>query len=150
MYLPLTKSPGEESTKAALADLLGKLPDSYRPIPIIHSLSFTSRTEWSKTTFSMDEFLQLSDQYNHNTPFLWVGPNAPGHIKTRKATEAGNPVEQFTLEMANEAQERGMEVLNLYNVSVQASSFDGTNYGEKVAIQEAMMVINWLSRLETT
>jgi hypothetical protein len=52
--------------------------------------------------------------------------------------------------MANVARENSIEVLKMWNMTVQAESWDGLRYGEKVAITQAMMVVNWLSRLESS
>lgn len=46
--------------------------------------------------------------------------------------------------------ENDVEVLGMWNMTVQASSWDGMRFGESVAIVQAMMVVNWLSRLESS
>ena len=56
----------------------------------------------------------------------------------------------FSEEIAGVAREKHFDVLRLYNLTIQAVSRDGENYGQKVALVEAMMVINWLSMLETS
>jgi hypothetical protein len=43
-----------------------------------------------------------------------------------------------------------LEVLGMWNMTVQASSWDGRSYGARVGLVQAMMVVNWLSRLESS
>ena len=80
---------------------------------------------------------------------LWIGPTAAGHvdIKDRKGNQE---IWDFDRNMAKIANENDIEVLKMWNLTVQASSYDGLHFGEKVAITQAMMVVNWLSRLESS
>lgn len=48
------------------------------------------------------------------------------------------------------AKEKHCDVLSLYNLTVQASSENGEMFGLRVTLVEAMMVINWLSKLEAS
>lgn len=52
--------------------------------------------------------------------------------------------------MAKVARENDIEVLGMWNMTVQASSWDGLHFDERVALTQAMMVINWLARLESS
>jgi hypothetical protein len=52
--------------------------------------------------------------------------------------------------MAGIAKKKHLDVLSLYNLTAQATSLDAKHFGERVALVEAMMVINWLSKLETS
>ena len=90
----------------------------------------------------MDEWLSIADESGRNSPFLWMGPNAAGHLKSpnRIMQEGNNALWHYSLLMANEARRRGVEALNNYNMTLQASSFDGSNYDERVALVQAMMV----------
>jgi hypothetical protein len=80
---------------------------------------------------------------------LWIGPTAVGHIdiKDRKGNQE---IWDFDKQLAHVAAQNDIEVLKMWNVTVQASSWDGLRFSEKVAITQAMMVINWLSRLESS
>ncbi len=42
--------------------------------------------------------------------------------------------------MAKEARAREMDALGVYNLTLQAASWDGSAYGERVALVQAMMV----------
>ena len=94
----------------------------------------------------MEEWLTLADTFvedsSRQVPFLWLGPVAAGHLKPpgQILSQGNNAVWHYTVEMAREARKRGMETLGLYNMTLQASSWDGTAYGERVALVQAMMV----------
>ena len=80
---------------------------------------------------------------------LWIGPTAAGHveIKNRKGNQE---IWDFDKQTARVAMENDVEVLKMWNMTVQAGSWDGLRFGERVAIIQAMMVINWLGRLESS
>ncbi len=42
--------------------------------------------------------------------------------------------------MAKEARAREVETLGMYNLTLQAGSWDGSNYGMRVGLVQAMMV----------
>ncbi|KAI9766303.1 MAG: hypothetical protein M1839_004918 [Geoglossum umbratile] len=150
-YSPLTASPSTPSHET-LKTLIQTLPQTYKPIPIIHSLSLGTSLSYTAATSSMDEWLSFFDSLNRKLPFLWLGPAAAGHLKPPALIlgQGNNALWHFNVEMGKEARAREMEVLGMYNATLQASSWDGTGYGARVALMQAMMVINWLSRLETT
>ena len=142
MYLPIAGSPAPDSSRAAFATLADVDPESYKPIPVIHSLSLSTSLSWPATTASMDEWLGLADASQRNIPFLWVGPVAAGHLKPpgQILSQGNNALWHFTMEMAKEARNREMEALNMYNLTLQAGSWDGSAYGERVALVQAQMV----------
>ena len=171
--LPITSSPASEDLHAKLTATLAKDPDSYKPVPVIHSLGLATSLSWPAATASMDEWLAVADASSRNVPFLWVGPNAAGHLKPpgQILSQGNNALWHYTIEMAKEARSREIDALGMYNLTLQASSWDGSNYGQRVLLVQAMMVsriignqfvrlavlmtlhyqiINWLSRLETT
>lgn len=121
----------------------------------------------------MDEWLTLADPSQRNMPFLWVGPNAAGHLKPpgQILSQGNNALWHYTVEQSKEAKARELDTLGMYNLTLQAASWDGSSYGLKVALVQAMMVslipltrcpvrglltslydqiINWLSRVDST
>ncbi|KAK5073103.1 hypothetical protein LTR64_000488 [Lithohypha guttulata] len=120
----------------------------YRPIPVIHSLG-PSTLSVGDAEASLLRFVELADESDRNTPMLWIGPTAAGHIdlKDRKGNQE---IWDFDRKMTFTAQENEVDVLGMWNMTVQATSWDGMRFGEKVAITQAMMVMNWLSRLESS
>ena len=122
--------------------------NKYRPIPIIHSLRPSSASVNDATT-SLVKFVELADDSGRNTPMLWIGPTAAGHIEL-KGRRGNQEIWDFDRKMAAIAEENDIDVLGMWNMTVQATSWDGVRFGEKVAITQAMMVMNWLSRLESS
>ena len=141
-YLPIRASPAPSDLTTKLADLLAKDPHSWKPVPIIHSLGLSTSFNWQAATDSMDEWLTIADGSGRNTPFLWLGPNAAGHLKPpgKILQEGNNALWHYNVEMGKEAMRRGVDNLGLYNMTLQASSWDGSNYGERVMVTQAMMV----------
>jgi hypothetical protein len=95
----------------------------------------------------MDEWISFSSYLDRNLPFLWLGPAAAGHLKPPALIleQGNNALWHFNIEMGKEARARNMDVLGMYNATLQASSWDGTWYGGRVALMQAMMVsIGWV------
>lgn len=90
----------------------------------------------------MDEWLSIADAAARNAPFLWVGPTAAGHRKPPGLIldQGNNALWHYTMEMEKEASARRVETLGMFNATVQATSWDGSRYGLKVALVQAMMV----------
>ncbi|KAH0544838.1 hypothetical protein FGG08_001067 [Glutinoglossum americanum] len=141
-YHSLATSPSPPSVPGTLKTLINSLPQTYKPIPVIHSISLGAYLSYQTATSSMDEWLSFSTTLNRNLPFLWLGPAAAGHLKPPALIlgEGNNAVWHFNIEMGKEARARGMEGLGMYNATLQASSWDGTGYGGRVALMQAMMV----------
>lgn len=130
-----------------IRELKSRLPSSrsksYKPIPVITgfsmpmlspSLSAAALTTLTKT---LDSTLP-----KHKTPILHVGPPAAGHqLLSKDIARSGNTARwSFSKDTQLLANERDVEWLGLWNLTIQAESLDGFNYGGKVAIVEAMMV----------
>lgn len=90
----------------------------------------------------MNEWVPLADSSTKNVPFLWLGPNAAGHLKPpgQILQQGNNALWHYTIEMAKEARMRELHALGMYNLTLQAASWDGSNYGQKVTLVQAMMV----------
>jgi len=100
------------------------------------------------TTRMLDEWSSLATGAERNIPMLYLGPQAMGLNKAGKDGNAA--LWKFQEEIAEPAKQRHSDVLGLWNLTIQANSKDGERYGQNVALVEAMMVINWLSKLETS
>ena len=142
IFLPITGSPAPLDRHTALASILSQDPDSYKPVPIIHSLSLSTSLSWPLATASMDEWITLADASARNVPFLWVGPAAAGHLKppSQILSQGNNALWHYTVEMDKEAKLREVESLGMYNLTLQAGSWDGSGYGMRVGLVQAMMV----------
>ncbi|OJJ32327.1 hypothetical protein ASPWEDRAFT_658676 [Aspergillus wentii DTO 134E9] len=148
-FLAATESPALKNSHERFRQLIRQAGQK-KPIPIIHSLSLSTSLSVPTAKSSMDEWITLAQATGRDMPFLWVGPTAPGHQKVdgQNSPHANSAVWQYTMDTAEAAQIRDMDVLGMYNATLQAESWDGMHYGEKVALMQAMMVINWLSTLE--
>lgn len=135
----MTNSPAPKGTQEKFRQLLSQTETPQKPVAVIQSLSLSTSYSLTTAKNSMDEWLGLAQSSSRITPFLWVGPTAPGHQKP-----SGDNVHasswQYTLDVAAAAQVRGIETLGMYNATLQADSWDGMHYGEKVALMQAMMV----------
>lgn len=141
-YFPVENSPAPDDTINRFRDFLDQDPHSWKPVGMVHSMGLSTQFNWQTATESMDEWLGVADNSGRNTPFLWMGPNAAGHLKqpSRILQEGNNALWHYTLNLATEARRRGVDVLNSYNLTLQASSWDGSNYDDRVALVQAMMV----------
>jgi hypothetical protein len=92
----------------------------------------------------MDEWVSLADASGRNLPFLWIGPNAAGHLKSpgQIMSQGNNALWHYTTETVKEAKSRELDALGMYNLTLQANSWDGSSYGLRVGLVQAMMV-NW-------
>jgi hypothetical protein len=147
--LQINGSPAPGKTYEQFKKLVPRVPRSnYKPVPIIHSLT-PGAFSLDQASKSLQEFLRLADASKRRTPMLWIGPTAAGHIEI-KNRKGNQEIWDYDRAMAENARKNDIEVLKMWNMTVQATSFDGIGFGEKVAITQAMMVINWLSRLESS
>lgn len=80
-----------------------------------------------------------------NIPMLFLGPTAAGF-------ENGVNVQvwKYLDEMMAVSEEKHFEMLRFFNLTMHAGMMDGKKFGEKVALVQAMTVINWLAMLETS
>ncbi|KAL9610653.1 MAG: hypothetical protein Q9167_004662 [Letrouitia subvulpina] len=142
IFIPIDASPAKENLHNTFSSILNRDHDSYKPIPVVHSLSLSTSLSWPMATSSMDEWVTIADITQRNTPFLWVGPNAAGHLKPPNLimNQGNNALWHYTVEMAKEANSRQLDALGMYNLTLQAGSWDGSYYGQKVALVQAMMV----------
>lgn len=149
VLLKLQPGKPEPLTIEKFRDLVPRAPrSSYRPIPIIHSLS-PATVSTNDAAVSLLKFMDLADDSGRKTPMLWIGPTAAGHIEL-KDRKGNQEIWDFDRKMATTANENDIDVLGMWNLTVQATSWDGMRFGSKVAVTQAMMVINWLSRLESS
>ncbi|KAL4933554.1 uncharacterized protein BDV17DRAFT_111757 [Aspergillus undulatus] len=145
-FLPISGSPAPSSAHNRFKSLLARSSEEKKPVAVIQSLSMATSYSLETATKSIDEWLTLAKTSARSTPFLWIGPTAPGHQKP-----PGDNVHaitwQYTKDTAQAAQSRGIDVLGMYNATLQAESWNGVRYGEDVALMQAMMIINWLASL---
>lgn len=159
-YIPLSTTPAPTSALTVFKDLTYSHPRPWQPSPLI--FSFNSNLDRALATKSLDEWKALATGAERNIPMLFLGPHATTAVPGSKEHEQ---------EMAVVAKERNWDVLGLWNLSVQATQTTmlggervrddieerdmeservETKFGEDMAMVEAMMIVNWLSKLETS
>lgn len=142
IYIPSTTVQATETSKNLFKSMTYSKPNPWQPSPVIFSFSHSSVLDITATTLAIDELKALAIGAERNIPMLVLGHPA--------AANKNLAVWKYSEEMTGIAREKHYDVLSLYNLTLQASSPDGERYGERVALVEAMAVINWLSKLETS
>jgi hypothetical protein len=125
-------------------------PNPWQPTPLIFSFGHASSFDIEITKRAMEEWYALAIGAERNIPMLFLGPPAFGiNQSPSTAPKEGNrAIWQYQEQVTGIAEENHFDVLGLYNLTMQASTPDGSHFGERVALVEAMMVINWLSKLD--
>lgn len=127
-------------------------PNPWQPSPVIFSFGHGSSLDVATTTRALDEWTALATAAERNIPMLFIAPPAFGLNHSVEATpDNGNgAVWKYLEEMRLIAKDKHFDVLSFYNITLQSTTLDGEHFGAKVALVEAMMIINWLSKLETS
>jgi len=81
---------------------------------------------------------------------LFLGLHALGLSNPEDTPNRDSVAWEFHEQMKDLVKEQHAEVLGLWNLTMQAGNNGGFGFGESVALVEAMMIINWLSKLETS
>ena len=143
--ISIEDSPASKNAHKAFRKLIssasrpGVRKNNWKPIAIIHGLGHSALFSLRSAKSSMNEWQSLAKGSGRDTFSLWVGPTAPGQEKsTTKPLD--NSVWQYSLETAEAARAMGIDALGMYNATLQAESFDGAFYGERVSLLQAMMV----------
>ncbi|KAI1076970.1 hypothetical protein F5B20DRAFT_300243 [Whalleya microplaca] len=85
-----------------------------------------------------------------NLPILLMTPNAAGEKKPDEwiISQGNKALIKFEHTMAVEAAKRRVDHLGTWNMSIQATSYDGVHMDMRGNLLKAMMVVNWLNLLE--
>lgn len=140
VFIAVDESPAAKDSHSKFRRLIAEaaIAGQKKPIPVIHSLSHSTSFSVQIAMASMVEWHALAKASGRDTPFLWVGPTAPGQQRSSKPSDG--TVWQYSLDTAEAARNMRMDTLGMYNATLQAESFDGTHYGERVSLLQAMMV----------
>jgi hypothetical protein len=129
-------------------DLTYGKPNPWQPSPLIFSFGHTSSPDIETTRRAMNEWFTLASAAERNIPKLFLG--TPGMDLSKYSQNGNIELLQYRDEIALIAKEMHFEVLSLSNLTLQIYSNNAERLDEKQALIEAMMVINWLSKLETS
>ncbi|KAM3074320.1 hypothetical protein ACMFMG_002866 [Clarireedia jacksonii] len=144
-YIPFTNTPAPPIAISTFQSLTYQKPDPWRPSPVIISLGRGMNLNIPHTLNAMDEWMSLALGAERHIPILLLGPPAYGVSK-----EGNLQIWKYQDELEKIARDKHVDVLGLWNLTVQAESWGGERYGGKVKLVEAMMVVNWLAKLETS
>ncbi|KAI0602764.1 hypothetical protein F4775DRAFT_535596 [Biscogniauxia sp. FL1348] len=88
---------------------------------------------------------------SRDMPVLLMTPNAAGERKPDEwiISQGNKALVRFEREMAAVAARRGIDHLGTWNMSIQATLYDGVHMDMRGNLLKAMMVLNWLDLLET-
>ncbi|MCJ1312304.1 hypothetical protein MMC25_005978 [Agyrium rufum] len=178
--LPLTTTPTPEELQTKLTTIFDAPgPYSYKPIAIIHSLTEPLSVEMAASSLD-ELIDIVTSTTHASTAFLSIGPNAntihydsystalltkriegddltdQGEIRVAGSEDTNDARQRFTWDMEKEAEIRGIDSLSMWNLTVVSGEKEKGQHeskgmdGLEVGIVQAMMVINWLSRLPST
>ncbi|PMD66107.1 uncharacterized protein K444DRAFT_640065 [Hyaloscypha bicolor E] len=151
-YIRVESVPASTTSQTLFKDLTYSRPNPWQPSPLIFSFSHGSSFDVAATTRAMEEWHTIATGAERNIPMLFLGPPAFSTNKTADTPpkERNSAVWSYQKQVSVKAKTNHFDVLSLYNLTMQASTPDGQHFGEAVALVEAMMVINWLSKLDTS
>jgi hypothetical protein len=115
-------------------------PNPWQPSPVI--FSYGKRAVFDSV---LDDWLALASGAQRNIPFLYLGP----HFEKSESDDDSVVLQYHTL-LKDAAKQRHIDLLSLYNLTRNVTPGNEEYSNEKIAIVEAMMIINWLSKLETS
>lgn len=90
----------------------------------------------------LDNVQQLIHDTGRRMPVLVLGPERLGYQGSIKAWE-------FDHSLRYAVAKQHWEYLGLWNMTLQSTKDANSQEAQKVAMVQAMMVVNWLSKLET-
>ena len=106
-------------------------------VPIIFHVGISLSFSWPQTVEIMNSIASVLEEVSPRAkyrPVLWLNPTASGHLKPPGVilNQGNEAIWAFGTEMEKEATKRSWDVLGMWNSTIQASSWDGTNYGESI------------------
>jgi hypothetical protein len=136
-YIHLNSTPAPTNAQSLFKELTYQKPNPWQPSPVIFSFSQGFSFDLATIEESLDEWLTLVAGSERNIPVLFLG----AHVLS-PARESMDSMSDIQEQIAGIAKRRHVDILGLYNLTLQASTVTAQNFGEKVGLVEAMMVIN--------
>jgi hypothetical protein len=144
MYLPVTSSPSPPSSVESFKSLVFSKPNPWQPSPVVFSVSAHPLSDFASTIQILKEWRALATEAKRNVPILVIGPEA--------VENTGRPgeevqVERWMEQMGAVKTEMHFDLMGIYNLTLGTH---GMMLEERLAIVEAMLVVNWLARLQAS
>jgi hypothetical protein len=154
-YIRVENVPASITSQRLFKDLTYSKPNPWQPSPLIFSFSHGLSFDVGATNRAMEEWYTLAAGAERNIPKLFLDSLAFGVDDVNKPAdklpkEGNTAVWSYQEQVSQIAKDSHFDFLSLYNLTMQVSTLDGQRFGEKVALVEAMMVVNWLSKLDTS
>ncbi|RDW62779.1 hypothetical protein BP5796_11081 [Coleophoma crateriformis] len=141
-YIPVTSVPASAISRDLFKNQTYFHSNPWQPSPVILSISQLTSSDVDNGLYALDEWLSLATGAERNIPFLILGPPA----MREESSQAAKRLDTITAV----AKDRHLDVLGLWNMTLPANSPDGRQYGERDALVQAVMVVNWLAMLPTS
>ncbi|RDW56444.1 hypothetical protein BP5796_13193 [Coleophoma crateriformis] len=127
------------------------LPETNKPTAVIFGHGLWNNLDVSMTLQWLDIIAEaITHVIGSRWSGLFVTPNAAGKQKADEwlVSQGNKALMVFEEEVGMGARRRGIENLGTWNMSIQASKYDGVHLDMKGNLVKAMMVMNWLNLLE--
>src|ERR1700712_3531520 len=112
-YSQVNSTPVSASAQEQFKSLTYFKPNPWRPSPLILSLGHSFSLDAITTTRALDEWASLATGAERNIPMLFLGP----HTSASK----NSAISKYAEKIAKVAKGKHFDVLNLYNLTLQAS-----------------------------
>lgn len=141
MRLPIS----QDELNRLKADISHRL---HKPTAFIFGHGLWSDLDLQKTMNWLDEIIAtITGTIGTDWAGLFVTPNAAGKEKPDEwiVSQGNKALVLFEEGVLIEAAKRGVESLGTWNMSIQASKYDGVHLDMRGNLLKAMMVLNWLN-----
>lgn len=151
-YIPIDSVPASEASQSLFRELTYFQPHPWKPSPVIFSYNQEPSFNIEVATSAIEEWAARASGAQRNIPILYLGPHGFRQSQDLKAGSTGqlSTSLEYHEKVKEVAKKRHFEVLGLYNLTLMATTFEGIHFDQRVALVEAMMIINWLTLLETS
>lgn len=131
----------DDLSKTEFARLMVGRPNPWQPSPVI--VSSAGNLDKAKTATILQNLQSLIDQAQRNIPVLVLGPIRDDHRSTFDIQDFGRDL-MILLDRYH------YEYLGLWNMTLQSNMDISYAETERMAVVQAMMIVNWLSKLPTS
>ncbi|KAK6085318.1 hypothetical protein SCUP234_02866 [Seiridium cupressi] len=142
--------PNDELMRLRASVHASQMEGSSKPSAFILGHGLWNNLEIEASIHWLDSVLSvINREADFQAPTLLVTPNAAGKDKPDRwlMTQGNEALVRFEEVMADAAIEQGIDHLGTWNMSIQATLYDGVHLDMRGNLLKAMMVVNWLALL---
>jgi hypothetical protein len=123
-------------------------PDPWQPSPVVFSVTANPLSNSASTIQILKEWRTLASGAKRNVPILVIGPEAVENTgRPEGLSDEEVQVETWMEQMKAVKTEMHFDLMGIYNLTLETR---GMMLEERLAIVQAMMVVNWLARLQAS